>query len=125
MNQSPSRSGFAHDIFKYTVKLRNPVAIVAMGLLRVPLLATPVQSPTVDAQIDFGDGLSGRFAYEESSNQVGNKIFFDPKPEVSVPLSNDRSNQPEAKTSRRHSTELIQSLLADDTEPLVIPVYGE
>ncbi|MEE2903804.1 MAG: hypothetical protein VYC39_15865 [Myxococcota bacterium] len=124
--QSPqSRSGFTHDIFQLTTKLKKPIAIVALGVLRIPLLATPVQSPVVDAGIDFADGPSGRSAHEKPSTELINKSLRDPKLEVLVPSSMVHPNAPAAKNSGGNSRELNQPVSADDVEPLVVPAFSE
>ena len=124
-NQSKSRSGFTHDIFQLTAKLKKPIAIVALGVLRIPLLATPVQSPMVDAEMDFGIVPSGWSAYEEPSTELVNKNHHESKPEVLVPSSPARPNVPEAKKSGENLGELVQPLATDDLEPLVMPAFPE
>jgi len=80
-------SGFAHKISQLYSKHKRAVAIVGMGVLRVPLLCTAAHAPEL-AHANAEDlALDAAIANESASENVASEMLFGPPKSGSKPIT--------------------------------------
>ena len=122
-SNSTNRSGFVHDLFGLAAKLRKPIGLVALGILRIPLFATPAQSPLAETYTPPDGFSSGSFAYEDSSGNSNHKPLADGKTDIIVPAPNPHPVNVGLDVPNRIPNERDPVIVPDRLPLPIIPVF--
>ena len=123
MSPPETPSSFAHNLLQLAMKFKKPVALVVMGVIRIPLFALPAHSPLAETVVPPDGFTSGSFAYEDSSGDSNRKPFAEAKTDIVVPAPNPHSVHGGLDVPNRIPTERDPVIVPERLSPPIVPIF--